>query len=121
MGSAGLPEPKGGRREAARPALRPDERQLTQQWERFDGLAHRSPIPLSAMSGLIVESLRVRWDCGRTGGCRSVLTSTASKRETHRILRACHAPGVLSLPWHERTIPEQRYELALEALEAERQ
>ena len=49
-----------------------------------------------------------------------VLTSTASTRETHRILRARHAPGVLSLPWHERTIPEQRYELALEALEAER-
>ena len=49
-----------------------------------------------------------------------MLTSTASKRETHRILRARHAPGVLSLPWHERIIPEQRYELALEALEAER-
>ena len=111
------------RRLATRPAARPDERlhrQLTQRWERFRDHAHRPPVPLSVVSGLIVETLRTRWEGSGAGPRRLVLTSTASTRETHRILRARHAPGVLSLPWHEGTIPEQRYELALEALEAER-
>ena len=97
------------RREATRLAPRLDERlhrQLTRRWERFRELQHRSPIPLSVVSGLIVEPLKTRWEEPRAGPRGLVPTSTASTRETHLIPRARHAPGVFCLPWHERTIPE---------------
>ena len=111
--------------EGARVEQDPWRTAIRLQWSSFHKVAHESPIPLREVSGIIVETLKVQWEQLDGGRRRMVPASTASRRETHRILRARHAPGVLSMPWQwggQRgpMLVEKSFEEAREALDAER-
>ena len=91
------------------------------RWDQLRALPSTLPVPLGTLRSFIAEEVQVAWGVDASDTRHLVPAAADSSREAHRILRARHAIGVLSLTWNVDSSPGPNYEAALAALEAEQQ